>query len=727
MEFTRREMLVGSAGVIGAAVLAGCQNTKPESSSRASSLSNPTIDRHAVISRHNPMVQKLDPYAALTVGNGSFAFTADITGLQTFLDPYNTDFPLCTMATWAWHTTPPDPGIDPANYRYKLYDSHGRQVPYDTDVKGQAPLANWMRENPHRMHIGRVGLVLEKPDGTEALPRDVTTIQQWLELWTGIQESQFQFAGQRVRVRTTVHPAMDALAIRIDSPLIRNGQLSVRIAFPYPTSAVNMADWRAAEKHRSNVVLGDHRADITRHVDESTYHVAAAWRDGGLKQAGPHEFVLSGSGASLECTIVFSPTPGGVSAIPMFKQIASASTRYWEDFWTEGAAIDLSASTDPRAAELERRIVLSQYNTALHCAGPMPPSETGLLFNSWYGKSHLEMHWWHGVHFAAWNRLPLFERSLDFYQRILPVARDIAVRQGYEGVRWPKMVGPEGLDSPSPVGPLLIWQQPHPIYYAELCYQHNPTPETLQQWQEIVEQTARFMASYAFLQDNRYVLGPPLKTVSENTDPLTTTNATFELAYWRFGLATAQKWRQRRGLLPDPHWADVLSRLAPLPQAGGRYLMQEGMTDTYSKWNWEHPALLGAYGMQPPPPAPPPNRLGVDPSVMRQTLAEVMKVWQWDRCWGWDFPMTAMTAARVGELELAFDALLIDSPKNHYHPNGHVYQRPGLTAYLPANGGLLSAIAILVTQAKRIATADSTGWLHAGNWALHSEGISPLL
>jgi len=67
-----------------------------------------------------------------------------------------------------------------------------------------------------------------------------------------------------------------------------------------------------------------------------------------------------------------------------------------EQFWLSGAAIDLSNSTDPRAAELERRIVLSQYNTALHCA-PMPP-RTGLLFNTWYGKSHLEMHWWHGVH-----------------------------------------------------------------------------------------------------------------------------------------------------------------------------------------------------------------------------------------------------------------------------------------------------------------------------------------
>ena len=113
--------------------------------------------------------------------------------------------------------------------------------------------------------------------------------------------------------------------------------------------------------------------------------------------------------------------------------------------------------------------MLSQYLTAIQCCGSMPPQETGLTVNSWYGKFHLEMHWWHAAHFAVWNRLPLLEKSLAWYHSILPAARRTAAAQGYAGARWPKMVGPEGRDSPSPVGPLLIWQQPHPIFYAELC------------------------------------------------------------------------------------------------------------------------------------------------------------------------------------------------------------------------------------------------------------------
>ncbi|MET0394090.1 MAG: hypothetical protein ABW019_13150, partial [Chitinophagaceae bacterium] len=49
-----------------------------------SSMSAQPIDRQAVVSRHAVHVTKADPLASLTVGNGSFAFTADVTGLQSF-------------------------------------------------------------------------------------------------------------------------------------------------------------------------------------------------------------------------------------------------------------------------------------------------------------------------------------------------------------------------------------------------------------------------------------------------------------------------------------------------------------------------------------------------------------------------------------------------------------------------------------------------------------------
>jgi protein-glucosylgalactosylhydroxylysine glucosidase len=702
MKITRRTLL--AAGVLAGGKLLGGRLL------RANAVEITGIDRRALVRRHNPLVQKLDPFSALTVGNGNFAFTGDVTGLQTFIEDYRRDFPLCTCAHWAWHTTPAPQGVRVEDFRYKEYESHGRMVGYATERKGQEALFDWLRENPHRMHLGRIGLILKKPDGSEAAATDVEAISQSLDLWTGTIDSRFKFAGQTVRVRTACHPDLDALAIRIDSGLVSSVNFGVRIAFPYPSPGMDMADWDSPEKHETKCDLKDGRVDFARKLDQDRYFAGIGWSSGRLQQIGRHEFSVSNvHGESVDLVCCFSPD-GVPGTLPSAEQTFRASEAHWEKFWTHGAAIDLANSVDNRAGELERRIVLSQYNTAVHCAGTIPPQESGLLFNTWFGKSHLEMHWWHGVHFAAWNRFELLERSLDFYQRIIPLGKATAKRQGYDGIRWPKMVGPEGRDSPSPIAPLLIWQQPHPIYYAELCYRRNPTKATLDRWSNIVFESADFMASFAALENGRYVLGPPLRSVPEHTETMETRNPTFELAYWRFGLRVAQDWRRRLGMDAQPKWQDVLDRLVPLPQDDGRYLMMEGMTDTYAKWNWEHPSLLGAYGMQPGD--------GVNPETMRRSLQKVMDVWQWDRGWGWDFPMAAMTAAKLHEPELAVRALMIASAKNRYLPNGHVYQRQDLPAYLPANGGLLAAVAMM---------ALGGVFPRDGKWSVRSEGFSPLL
>ena len=97
---------------------------------------------------------------------------------------------------------------------------------------------------------------------------------------------------------------------------------------------------------------------------------------------------------------------------------------------------------------------------------------------------------------------------------------------------------------------------------------------------------------------------------------------------------------------------------------------------------------------------------GVDLATMRHTFDWVWKNWNWPTTWGWDYPAMAMTAAQLqGDPERAVDALLLDTPKNHYGLNGQVYQRPGLTVYLPANGGLLYAVALMAAGWDRVAPA----------------------
>ena len=680
--------------------------------------SAPGIDRAALVRRHNPIVTRLDSFSALTVGNGEFAFTADVTGLQTFTAECEKEFPLCTTAHWSWHTTPA-PGLRREDLRLKEFDVYGRKVGYATDKTGQEKLFTWLRENPHRLHLGRIGFELKRSDSLPAMPDDLKNIRQTLDLWSGLLESRFDFEGQPVHVLTCVHPELDLLAVRVESPLLASGRLQVRLAFPYGSPEMDMVDWEQPDRHSTKLTrLNEHRADFARKLDGDEYHASLAWSpDAMFGQTSTHEFaLLSGNTDTLEFTCLFSPKPFA-GKLPDFKQTRAASASHWKDFWSDGGAIDLSGSTDSRAEELERRIVLSLYNTALHCAGSLPSAETGLLCNSWYGKFHLEMHWWHSVHFTAWNRFALFERSLGLYERILPIAQDLARRQGNRGARWPKMIGPDGHDSPSPVGPLLLWQQPHPIYYAELCYRQRSTRATLARWSEIVFASAEFMADYAVLVPgrNQFVLGPPMKTVSENTDTLTTINPTFELAYWRFGLRTALAWRDRLGLPKPARWVNVLENLSPPPMQDGLYLMQEGMTDTYTKWNWEHPALLGAFGVQPGD--------GMDAEAMRRTVRRVRETWQWERSWGWDFPMAAMAAARSGEPELALDFLLLDAPKNRYLPNGHNYQRPNLPAYLPGNGGLLCATAMMARGWSNGPRTDAPGFPKNGKWSVRHEDL----
>src|SRR5512133_926861 len=64
---------------------------------------NSKIDRYALVSRHNIKNSVIDSLNSLTVGNGDFAFTVDITGLQTFPEFYSGGISLGTMSDWGWH------------------------------------------------------------------------------------------------------------------------------------------------------------------------------------------------------------------------------------------------------------------------------------------------------------------------------------------------------------------------------------------------------------------------------------------------------------------------------------------------------------------------------------------------------------------------------------------------------------------------------------------------
>ncbi len=516
----------------------------------------PPIDRHALVTRHNPVLTQLDAGSPLSVGNGEFCFTADVTGLQTFPDAYsgNLSTPLCTMADWGWHSFPNPQNFSMETFTYKNYDSHGRMVGYADQNSSAA--STYLRENPQKFNLGQIGFLLTKADGTPGQPTDLSDIRQTLDLWNGVLLSHFVFDGQSVDVQTVGTIRDDGISLHVESPLVASGHLAIPLRIPYASKGKNGSDWTRPAAHTTEFATPSfgNAAVFTRTLDIEHYNVVATWSPGGsMQKSAEHQFILSpqkGAGV-FEFACSFSEQLPHIPPMPAFAESKTSVQTHWNTFWSTGGAIDLSLSKDPRWNELERRIVLSEYLTAIQSAGKNPPAETGLTMNSWYGRFNVEMYWWHDAHFALWGRASLLENSMGFYQTALPLAIAKAKRQGYEGARWPKISEPSGEDSPSGVGAFLIWQQPHPIYLAELIYRASPDKKaTLEKYKNIIFASADFMASFAWWDEanQRYVLGPPLQSAQERFDKATMINPTYELTYWRFGLETAQQWRVRLGL-----------------------------------------------------------------------------------------------------------------------------------------------------------------------------------
>lgn len=322
------------------------------------------IDRRAVVSRHNVILESLNPRSPLSVGNGEFAFGADITGLQTFPEAYEEGIPLCTQSQWGWHSRPLPAGLNPDQVRYTDYDTYGRKVGYLTKSKGQEELFNWMRENPHRLHLGRVGLDLRHADGSAAKASDLTKIHQTLDLWTGILTSRFDFDGVPVTVETCCPGGRDAIATKVISDLIATGRLRLCLAFPGGSPAVNAADWDHPDAHQTTMTTAGAAARFHRQLDADVYEVAIRWEGTAqLTQESRHQFLLTPAkeAGSIGLICAFSSKPG-VETLPTVEEAQSASRDFWQDYWNSGGAIDLAGSTDPH-----RRIGTPDYPLSISC------------------------------------------------------------------------------------------------------------------------------------------------------------------------------------------------------------------------------------------------------------------------------------------------------------------------------------------------------------------------
>ena len=653
-------------------------------------------DRYSLVSRHDIRIGDNDMWT--TVGNGELCFTSDKTGLQTFSGN--------TLAHWGWHSFPPSEGVELSELPKTGSYSKGRLKGGGKDIVPPEKYSSgrYMFDNPHLFDLVRLGFA--HADGSGIEKEEVGESKRHVCLWTGLLTSEFSFGGGRITVESCVHPNEDTLGIRIVTDGV-SVPIAVRADFPYPSiecTGTWVGDFESEEKHASVFALSGSLCTVERTVDTTAYFAEMFCENGEIKVFGTHSigFELPESGETAFVARFSEDLPQ--KPLPAFAECRELSSKAREKFWLSGAVIDLSGSSDPRWFELERRIVLSQHILALQSTGSFPCSEAGITnIDPWRGQSHMEMLWWHAAHFAMWDRLSLSDRQLEVYGRFLPVARELAAQLNYRGAMWGKSVCPTGRTAPWEGNLALLWKQPHPIFFAELEYRRRPTRATLEKWAEITEETADFMADFATLGEDGYYHLDPVMPPSELGF---TRDTVFDLAYWQWGLDTANLWRKRLGVEENALWNRVARNLAPLPVQNGVYIRSPEWTETYEKQNYEHPDPVGVLGFLP-------QTELVDPEIAKATVKKIWATWQKDRVWGWDFPWIAMCASRAGEPEIAVEAMLtvdIDAVGAC---------GAGSYPYLPANGGILFAAGMM---AKGANGEEAPGFPKNG-WVVKSEGI----
>jgi hypothetical protein len=257
---------------------------------------------------------------------------------------------------------------------------------------------------------------------------------------------------------------------------------------------------------------------------------------------------------------------------------------------------------------------------------------------------------------------------------------------------------------------------------AELIYRSNPSEDVLKEYYHLVQETAKFMYSFAVYDElgGRFILKGAIPA-QETLKAATTINSPFELSYWHYAMEVAQEWRVRMGEGRNLEWDELIDKLSPLAYNDDKlYLASEDATDTYIdiRFTSDHMAVLGSVGILPM------NKL-IRKDYMKNTLEWVWDNWNWGKTWGWDYPMTAMNATRLGEPEKAVGALLMDKRTNTYLVNGHNYQDKRLRCYLPGNGGLLTAIALMCAGWDGC-EVKNPGFPKDGTWNVRWEGLKPM-
>lgn len=584
------------------------------------------------IIKYNLKFNHIDSKNPVTIGNGDFAITLDQTGTQSLYEIYK-DIPLSTMSNKNWFYKDKK-DIKPSYVDGKAYMLFN----LDNDPNYQIN-----RQYPFKYSFMQILLY----DNDKLIDiNNIKDVKQELDLYKGIVTSSFNYKEKINKTISFIYQDQDEFNFKLQSD-----NLNLALKFNYPSYTKN-----------------GYRLDILPNVLVKEDRITLLYDD---KNSLSFKLKSSSNYQIVENTLIFDDN--NVSFSLALDEIKEG--KLLDEFWKcdNGIIIDNE--------ELVKKMVLSKYLLHVNSTGIYPPQESGLTYNCWNSKFHLEMHLIHSLWNIYNNHVGDLVKSFDYYLSIMPSSLKRASLNGYKGLRFPKMTGPDGEDSPSNIGPLLIWQAPHILFMLQEIYYLYNKENIIKKYEPLISGTIDFMISFLTLKDSKYQMLDPLLEACESIPLDRCQNPSFELEYWRYTLERQPKidtvlyGHQRYDYL------DITSKIITPKEDDGIYLKTYGVIDKYDLYK-DHPTegfLMSFFKSK-----------IVDKEKMVKTIDYILKNMDLSSYWGWDFPFLGLSLLNCGEIEKSIEVTQLNTINNQYLYNGYnTSPRDDLKAYLPGNGAFL--------------------------------------
>lgn len=584
------------------------------------------------IIKYNLKFNHIDSKNPVTIGNGDFAITLDQTGTQSLYEIYK-DIPLSTMSNKNWFYKDKK-DIKPSYVDGKAYMLFN----LDNDPNYQIN-----RQYPFKYSFMQILLY----DNDKLIDiNNIKDVKQELDLYKGIVTSSFNYKEKINKTISFIYQDHDEFNFKLQSD-----NLNLALKFNYPSYTKN-----------------GYRLDILPNVLVKEDRITLLYDD---KNSLSFKLKSSSNYQIVENTLIFDDN--NVSFSLALDEIKEG--KLLDEFWKcdNGIIIDNE--------ELVKKMVLSKYLLHVNSTGIYPPQESGLTYNCWNSKFHLEMHLIHSLWNIYNNHVGDLVKSFDYYLSIMPSSLKRASLNGYKGLRFPKMTGPDGEDSPSNIGPLLIWQAPHILFMLQEIYYLYNKENIIKKYEPLISGTIDFMISFLTLKDSKYQMLDPLLEACESIPLDRCQNPSFELEYWRYTLERQPKidtvlyGHQRYDYL------DITSKIITPKEDDGIYLKTYGVIDKYDLYK-DHPTegfLMSFFKSK-----------IVDKEKMVKTIDYILKNMDLSSYWGWDFPFLGLSLLNCGEIEKSIEVTQLNTINDQYLYNGYnTSPRDDLKAYLPGNGAFL--------------------------------------